>query len=258
MRRRPVISRYVLVLVLVFGAVSLANAGPPFLTDDPEPIEYRHSEAYMFSTMDNAPGGKTAVIPAFEFNTGPAPDWHFHAAVPLLALWPDNGGNAHGLGDIELGVKYRFVHESGNMPQMAIYPTVELPTGDANKGLGNGRAWGLFPLWLQKSWGPWTTYGGGGAAFNSAPGMKNYSFAGWLLQRAITDSLTLGGEFFYQGVSRVGGQESTLFNIGGNYSAIRICGGCSLLFRMGASIAGEVHHEAYLGLYWTWGPGDRT
>jgi hypothetical protein len=33
--------------VLIPGA---ANAGPPFRTDDPEPVEYQHYEFYTFST----------------------------------------------------------------------------------------------------------------------------------------------------------------------------------------------------------------
>jgi len=56
-------------------------------------------------------------------------------------------------------------------------------------------------MWLQKSWGPWTTYGGGGYVINPAPGQRNYCFGGWLLQRDFSERLTLGGEFFAQGKS---------------------------------------------------------
>ena len=44
---------------IVFLAVGLTLisaartfGGPPFMTDDPEPVEYKHSEFYIFSTMD--------------------------------------------------------------------------------------------------------------------------------------------------------------------------------------------------------------
>jgi hypothetical protein len=57
---------------------------------------------------------------------------------------------------------------------------------------------GLTRLWLQKSFGPWTTYGGG-AALNSAPGQRDYPFGGWLVQRDFGKHLTLGREFFAQG-----------------------------------------------------------
>ncbi len=241
---------------LAAGAASLvcltAFAGPPFMTDDPEPIEYQHSEAYAFATRDKGPGATQQVLPAFEYNTSPIEDVHLHLMVPYVNLVPDGGPAQHGLGDVELGIKYRFVHETGSRPQVGIFPMLELPTGDSDKGLGNGRAWETFPVWLQKSFGPWTTYGGGGRAFNSAPGMQNYNFGGWLLQRSVSDDLILGGEVFAQGAPSVDGEHSTFLNFGGYYNDIKLCGGCSLLFRVGHSIAGESHAEAYLGLYWSW------
>jgi len=251
-RQIPLVLQVALGATLVVGVASV-QAGPPFMTDDPEPIGYRQSEAYLFSTMDKGPGGRTAMAPAFEFNYGPAPDWHLHAMVPFVQARPATGPNAYGLGDIELGAKYRFVHESASVPQVGVIPMLELPTGDADRGLGNGRAWGSLPLWIQKSWGPWTSYGGGGVTINSAPGMRNSSFAGWLVQRELGPRLVLGGELFYQGAVDATSQAYTLLNIGGYTRQITICGGCSLLFRLGASVAGEVHHGAYLGLYWTWG-----
>jgi hypothetical protein len=233
-------------------ACQAALAGPPFMTDDPEPIEYRHSEAYVFSTMDKGPGGTQYLAPAFEFNTSPLEDLHLHAMVPFVSLQPDGAQNQYGPGDVELGVKYRFVHETDSRPQVGIFPMLELRTGDPDKGLGNGKTWWTFPVWAQKSFGPWTTYGGGGRAFNSAPGMLNYNFGGWLLQRSVTDDLILGGEVFAQGAQSVDGEHSTFLNFGGYYNNIKVCGSCSLLFRVGHSVAGETHTEAYLGLYWSW------
>ncbi len=232
-----------------------AFAGPPFMTDDPEPIEYQHSEAYLFSTYDKGPdGSKQVVLPAFEYNTSPIEDVHLHVVVPFANLYPSDGsGVQHGIGDVELGVKYRFVHETDTLPQVGVFPMLELPTGNVDKGLGNGRAWWTLPLWVQKSWGDWTSYGGGGRAFNSAPGMRSYYFGGWLIQRKVTEHLILGGEIFAQGAQSQDGRHTTFFNVGGYYNDIPACGGCSLLFRVGHSIAGETHTTAYLGLYWTWG-----
>jgi hypothetical protein len=236
---------------------SVAIAGPPFMTDDPEPIEVGHSEGYVFTTYDKGPDGTRQVqAPAFEFNTSPLEDVHLHLMVLFANMYPGAGGaSQHGLGDVEVGIKYRFIHEADTHPQVGIFPMLELPTGDANRGLGNGRSWWTLPVWAQKSWGDWTTYGGGGRAFNSAPGMRNYSFGGWLLQRNVTDKLVLGGELFAQGASSDEGQHSTFMNLGGYYNGIEPCGGCSVLFRVGHSVAGEKHTTGYLGLYWTWGGG---
>lgn len=239
-------------LALAAGA---ALAGPPFMTDDPEPLEAGHSEAYLFSTYDKGPdGSRQTLLPAFEFNHSPVEDVHLHLVVPYANVYPADGSSSqHGLGDVEVGVKYRFVHETDDHPQVGIFPMVELDTGDADKGLGNGKTWFTLPVWIQKSFGDWTTYGGGGRAFNSAAGMRNYNFGGWLLQRKISDDLILGGELFSQGATSVDGKSTTFLNFGGFYNDIKVCGNCSLLFRVGHSVAGETHTTAYLGLYWEWG-----
>ena len=48
-------------------------------------------------------------------------------------------------------------------------------------------------------------------------GDKNYWFFGWLLQRKVTEKLTLGGEIFHQTADTVAGVDSTGFNLGGQY-----------------------------------------
>jgi len=225
------------------------------MTDDPEPVDYRHSETYVFSTYDKGPHGDRAfAAPAFEFNASPAPDWQLHVMLPFLGVRPGGSSNEYGIGDIELGVKHRFLQETDMRPQVAFFPLLYVPTGDTDKGLGNDRVWGIFPLWLQKSFGPWTTYSGGGRAFNSAPGMRDYTFGGWLLQREINKRLTLAAELFYQGAPSEDAHHATFFNVGGFYNDIEACGGCSLLFRVGTTIAGENHNGGYLGLYWNWSP----
>jgi hypothetical protein len=55
-----------------------------------------------------------------------------------------------------------------------------LPTGNENRGLGAGHVRAFLPVWVQKSFGEWTTYGGGGYWINQDDnlGDKNYWFAG--------------------------------------------------------------------------------
>lgn len=235
---------------VVGGALlaSVAAAGPPFLTDDPEPVELGHFEAYLFSTWDAQPGATSIQGPAVEFNVGAAPGLQLHLVVPLATL---TGGvrTTHGLGDVELGAKYRFVEETDRMPQVGTFPMLELPTGDADRGLGNGRLWARLPIWAQKSWGPWTTYGGVGYAINRAPGARSFPFAGWLLQRDLSRHLTLGGEVFAQGADSADGRSAVLLNGGGYYNFTH---GFSLLFSAGRTLQGEPHTVAYVGLYWTW------
>jgi hypothetical protein len=228
-----------------------AWAGPPFLTDDPVPIGYRHNEFYFFSTYDGTAGGANVQGPAIEYNRGVYPEVMLHLVVPYATYLPPGGPAAHGLGDIELGLKYRFVRETSDRPQIGIFPMAELPSGDADRGLGNGRVWYRLPVWLQKSWGLWTADAGVGYALNHAPGQRSYVFGGGLLQRQISDKLILGGEVFAQGPDTVGGHSTTIANFGGYYN---FTPDFSLLFSAGHSVQGVSHTVAYLGLYWTWGP----
>ncbi len=89
------------------------------------------------------------------------------------------------------------------------------------------------------------------------PACWTTTLVAWLLERKLSEKLTLGGEVFAQGAPSVDSAHATFFNFGGYYNDVEVCGGCDLLFRVGHTIAGESHAEAYLGLYWTWGGNER-
>jgi hypothetical protein len=231
-------------------ASSQAIGGPPFLTDDPVPVDYRYSELNVYAAYDDIHDGRDTSFPAMEFNYGGLRDVQLHIGIPFARSVPDGGPNEQGIGDVEVGVKYRLVHESETLPQIAVYPMAVLPTGDANKGLGNGRTWWRLPVWLQKSWGDWTSYGGGGYVINPATGQRNYAFGGWLLQKDLSQKWMLGGEVFASGRDTEAGQGTTILNLGGAYRFSHVF---NLLFSAGRSVSGETHTIAYLGLWWSFG-----
>jgi hypothetical protein len=94
-----------------------------------------------------------------------------------------------------------------------------VPTGDPTRGLGAGHVRTYLPVWVQKSFGDWTTYGGGGYWVNHGGGTddKDYWFFGWLLQKKVTDKLVIGGELFHQTATTILGKDSTGFNVGAIY-----------------------------------------
>jgi hypothetical protein len=59
-----------LLLFLISWAILLPRvwAGPPFTTDDPEPVEYRHWEIYVASQLEHDKGGWSGTSPHFEIN----------------------------------------------------------------------------------------------------------------------------------------------------------------------------------------------
>jgi hypothetical protein len=233
----------------LLSAARTFAGGPPFLTDDPEPLDYKHWEAYMFTLGDRAGSQYTVEGPAVEVNYGALPETQLHLIVPMTTVGGGGVPTASGPGDMEFGIKYRFVHETNGWPQIGIFPFIELPTGDASRGLGNGRTWFQLPVWMQKSWGPWMTDVGGGVALNSAPGERNHPYGGWLLQRSFGEHLSVGGELFAQGQDTDHDQGFAALNFGGSYNVNEHF---SLLFSGGHSVAGDNHTLWYFGLYWTW------
>jgi hypothetical protein len=244
-------------------ANTTAHAGPPFQTDDPDPVAFRHFEMYAFELSDGTgknAGGTALEAPAYEVNYGVVPNVQLHLVLPLTASFaPIGGPTNYGIGDTELGAKVRVVKETKRLPEVGIFPFFELPSGNADKGLGVGATWYRMPLWLQKSWGPsdrqWTSYGGGGEAIVPAAGYKNYPFSGLLVQRQLSKKLTLGTELFghgAEGPAATSTRASTLLDLGGIYE---FKPGFDLLFAAGRSIHGQPETYTYLSLYWTWGPG---
>jgi hypothetical protein len=238
-------------------------AGPPFQTDDPEPVDFRHYELYQFGTVSSTPVETDPTGPALEFNWGAAPNVQIHVILPFGAVQPSNnpiylpggvGTSAYGLSDMELGVKYRFVKETKHRPEIGTFTMVELPTGSYSKGLGVGKVWYKLPVWVQKSWGHWTSYGGGGYQIVPQTQYRDFAYAGWLLQRDLGKKFTLGGEIFShqkEGFATPQTQSSTMVDLGGYYYIKNP--GLQLLFCYGHSVAGQTENYAYLGLYQTWG-----
>jgi hypothetical protein len=214
-------------LAILFPATVLA--GPPFLTDDPEPVDYGHWEINNYTSSVFARGTSYTVAPGSDINYGVLPNVQAHVNVAFAASTTSGIGTSYGPADLELGVKYRFVETKPDdwWPQIAIYPFLDLPSGDASRGLGTGSVHAFLPVWVQKDFGEWTTYGGGGYWMNPGPGNRDYWFTGWTLLRQVTESLQFGGEIYHQTRSTlsapgssgfpIGTKDTTGVNLGGTY-----------------------------------------
>lgn len=202
--------------VLAALAGAPAMAGPPFRTDDPEPVEVGHWEIFEFSSATHVGGDTGGTLSGIDANYGAAPELQLHAAFPITFDKPDGEGLVAGYGDTEFGFKYRFLteDEDGWRPQAAVYPAVDFPTGNATRNLGTGRPHVFLPLWLQKSFGPWTSFAGAGYWINPGPGNRGYWYFGWAIERPVAQNLSLGAELFRQTATTVGGKDQTGFDLG--------------------------------------------
>ena len=121
---------------------------------------------------------------------------------------------------------------------------IEIPTGNQNKDLGHGEAQVFLPVWLQKSWGDLTTYGGGGFWYNPGPDSKNWIFSGWEIQYDFSKVVTLGGELCYHTADAPDSRSEAIFNIGGY---INFNDHNHLLFSLGHSMVNGGATTGYIG-----------
>jgi len=227
--------------LLLLPAPPTIPAPPSSTADDPPPVYHLH-EDYVASQQLLAGGETNATLPHFELNFGVIPNMQLHLVAPLGYVHAA-GATHYGYADTEIGIKYRFVEESESCPQIGAFPLVEIPTGNEEKGLGNGKIQAFVPVWAQKSWGKLTTYGGGGFWYNPGPDRRNWGFAGWELQYDFSQALTLGGELYYQTADTRDGQSSDGFTFGG---IVNLNEQNHLLFSIGHSLSGAGETSSYI------------
>ncbi|HEY4246059.1 MAG TPA: hypothetical protein VGM64_04330 [Lacunisphaera sp.] len=236
---------------LCLGFLGVANvvlAGPPFATDDPEPVEFQHWEVYVGSQYEHSSDGAAGTLPHLEVNYGVAPDLQLHVIAPVAFDAPAGATRHVGYGDTEVGAKYRFLEEADGIPQVAIFPLVEIPTGESSRGLGSGHTQLFLPVWLQKKFGSWTTYGGAGYWINPGVGNRNWWFTGWLLQKQVLANLTIGAEVFHETAQSVDGVSDTKANVGIIWDLDETR---HLLASVGPTLQGPSGYQAYLALQFT-------
>lgn len=231
------------IALLFFLLAGKAIGGPPFLTDDPEPVDYRHWEFYLASLQQFDSHESDVTAPHFEMNYGAFPNIQLHLIAPLQYVHSVDGTH-YGYSDTELGVKYRFVEETESVPQVGVFPLVELPTGNQNEELGTGKTQVYVPLWIQKSWGKFTTYAGGGLWYNPGAGEKNWTFEGWEFQYDFSELVTLGGELYHQTAASQDSPPSSGFNLGGY---VNLNDNDHILFSAGRTLSGAASITGYLG-----------
>jgi hypothetical protein len=160
--------------------------------------------------------------------------------LPVEFDHPAGGPGQTGVGDAELGVKYRLLDQPDDGWSAAVYRTVELPTGDAGRGLGNGRTELLLPLWVQRSVGDWRWDAGASYLLNDAAGSRSNWYTGLLAQRSFGYRLCVGAELFHRG-SPMDGQPATFgFNVG---AIVQLAAHQNLLLAAGQALHNVDTHQ---------------
>jgi hypothetical protein len=227
-----------------FLALDLATAGPPFVTDDPEPPPPGGWEINIPFILERTPGKTEMDAPLLDLNYG-LPDVQLKLEFPLKIAEDDKTGSSVGPGDILVGVKWRFLNNEDSHLQLGTYPQLLLSSGDRARGLGEGQPAFVLPLVAQKSWDKWTVYGNVGFWWQTAAETRNYFYAGAVLEREINERLTLGAELFGNSPKERGGRADVAFNLGGIW---KLNEHVNLIFAGGRDIVGDTTAMGYIGL----------
>ena len=210
----PMLRKWTTITIAMFGLVRPALAGPPYVSDDPEPTDYRHFEIYTFSN-GTAARGDIGGASGIDFNYGAAPDLQLTATLPAGFDRPTAGGTSIGLSNIELAAKYRFLHQDSFGLDVSVFPRVFLPS--PSKNVGNDRASLLLPVWVQKDWsGGWSAFGGGGCVI-SGRSSQNFCLTGGVVTYQLLPKLQLGVELFHQTADGNGTPATSSVGLGARY-----------------------------------------
>ena len=225
-----------------------AQCGPPFVTDDPGTVARGHVELLLFYQSTLGAAGRTGASPGLEAHFG-ALDGVELDVIPALAFsTPAGASTQRGYGDTTLGLKWRLVEESENLPLVSLVPKYTIATGDSDKGLGNGGSQVYLALAAQKGAGSFQTYGNAGYWINNGPGNRNYWFVGAVAQYQFSERWIFGAEVFHTSPQTQAQSASIGFNVGGYYV---FDPHAQLLFSAGRGLknAGETNRvSTYAGL----------
>ncbi|HET9402815.1 MAG TPA: hypothetical protein VFO34_17850, partial [Candidatus Acidoferrales bacterium] len=139
---KNLLKSFALVAALLTAGAARAQ-GPPYQTDDPTPVDYKHYEAYIFGSVDGTPVLYGTLGPAFEFNWGAIPRVQLHMIAPFGGTFPSNnplyapsgqGPRTFGYTDMEFGIKLAIIKQTKRRPQIGTFTMFEVPTGNFDKG----------------------------------------------------------------------------------------------------------------------------
>jgi hypothetical protein len=237
----------ILILIIYSLCIQLNYAGPPFFTDDPQPVDFKHWEFYISSLSTFNTAAWSGTSPHVEVNYGLIPNVQVHLLLPMNFNYFPNRSVDFGYGNTEFGVKYCFIHETEHMPQIGIFPILEIPT-IKNPEFSNGKTQIFIPVWAQKSWGKLTTYGGLGYFINPGISNKNWIFTGGEIQYDFSPGFTLGGELYYHSADTNDNKSVTACSIGGS---VNFTQKFHFIFSFGHSLINDNFISSYAGFLWT-------
>lgn len=202
---------------MILAGSASAFAGPPFVTNDPDPPEPGQWEINLPWTLRRGrDGSASGELVTVDVNYGYGPYTQLSIELPVPYSLPAEGGLHFGAGDVLFEYKRRFGLDA-RAEYFGVNPQLTLPMGDAARGLGAGRATLQLPLLYQKQWGDTAVYGDVRYKLWAGERGTSYWFFGLALEHAVGGRFKLGGEVFATTPQSPGSEPNAGFNLGGKW-----------------------------------------
>lgn len=132
----------------------LSQAGRPLATEDAGTVEARTFELELGGSYTRERNDDREVGTGFVLAFGTTARSQVEVEVPFLILWPVEGMDEEGFGDIVLRGKYRFFDEGPLWPAPGLMLEIKFPTGSERRGLGTDAADVALTALATKTLGP--------------------------------------------------------------------------------------------------------
>jgi hypothetical protein len=236
-----------LAVVLTAPRPAWADAGPPFLTNDPGTPGNGNWEINAAAMQTTLHGLSTLQLPQLDVNYGLGERIQLTGEIPYVVANSNGQPQASGWGNAVPGVKWRFFDQGEEGWKLSTFPMYQtgVSAEAQSKGIGVAGPRFFLPLEVARKVGS--------LGFNLEAGTyipvhgDHEQIIGLVVGQSLSSRLELDGELYYDHIRCTAAV--TTFDLGGRYHLHR---GFNLLFMAGRSLhgnsPGQVEFVGYLGI----------
>jgi hypothetical protein len=221
--------------------VEMTVGSPPMVSDDTDTPGPNNWEVNLTFTGDLAGSERHFETPLLDLNYGVGDRVQLKYEVPYVfdrRAEPDIGGgssivSAHGWGDSNVGVKWRFYDNTDTGLSFAVYPQIEFRTPWGSKAVSEGETTFILPLMMTREFEHASITADAGV--ETHPGGGHSYFASFGVGKRLTDTVALLAEVAGNNLN-VSSEEHVLINLGFRAKISET-----------QSITGSLGHDVYAG-----------
>jgi len=228
----------------------MAQGGPPMITDDTGTVPKGHWEINTAFTFERTEDGSLFGTPLLDVNYGFAKNMQLKVEIPWLVSQPNGGSRVNGIGNMNIGVRWRFRDErEHHRVALSMYPQIEFNTRNSSvrRGLVDKGPEFLLPLQIQTQIGKFGINGDVGYRFKRGADEMIY---GVVVGRQVSERVELLGEIHATGPAKALGQSEVVYNFG---TRVKLTTHATLILSGGRSL--RPNHDplfiAYSGIQFT-------